>query len=397
MNKILFIHHAEGWGGAPINMINIINSLDKSKYAIEVLLLKHSIVAEKLEENGIKYSVADSDFFKKYYDYFTHSETGYVKWFNIYRFLKLSLLWLLSRYYFAPKELGKHIYDIVHLNSAFLTDWLAPAKRRGKVVIHIQEPFRNGKYDILHPFFICQMQKFADRIIAISEDTAKRIGIPDKTEVIYNYANIPENLPFFSSYESKKFLYLGGATSIKGFYTLVGALDYLDKDVIVYFGGNYTLRKHGRNIVIRILKFILPVGKKKKKAIDKIKNHPNAIMLGMTNNIEENMNEICCLISPFSVPHFSRPIIEAHLHKKPAIGTDIEGMDEIIEHDKNGLIVPKNNPKELASAINALSTDPKKVKTLGENGYNVAIRKFTPENTLQFQYLYDKLVTHHKD
>ena len=122
MIKILFVHHASGWGGAPNSMIKLINSLDKSQYNVEVLLLKHSIVAEKLAENGIKYKVAESFFYRRYYQYFTHSEADYLKWYQVYRFLKLSILWLLSRYYYAKKELLMHDYDIVHLNSSVLSD-----------------------------------------------------------------------------------------------------------------------------------------------------------------------------------------------------------------------------------------------------------------------------------
>ena len=60
--KILFIHHASGWGGAPINMINIINELDKTKFDPHVLLLKDSIVKDRLEEKNIGYTVCNSFF-----------------------------------------------------------------------------------------------------------------------------------------------------------------------------------------------------------------------------------------------------------------------------------------------------------------------------------------------
>lgn len=391
MKKILFIHHAAGWGGAPNSLIKLINILDRSKYKVEVLLLKDSIVAEKLYENKIKYSVANSYFYKKYYHYFTHSEAGYVKFYQIYRFIKLGLIWLLSRYYFAKKEIAKHKFDIAHLNSSVLADWIAPAKAKGKVIIQIREPYRKGKLDILHYIFTSQMRKYAHRIIAISEDNAKQIDMPEKTEVIYNYSEIPANPPPEHSYSTKKLLYLGGSASIKGFYTMVDALDYLDKDVRVYFGGSYGSSKRSRNVVKQILKRVLSYGKKRKTAIEKMRNHPNAIEIGMTNGVQKYLDEVCCLISPFSVPHFSRPVIEAHLHKKPAIGTDVKGMDEIIKHEKNGLIVPKDNAKALAEAINSLSANSQKAKMLGEAGYSTAIKKFTPKNIHLYQSLYDKL------
>ena len=66
-------------------------------------------------------------------------------------------------------------------------------------------------------------------------------------------------------------------------------------------------------------------------------------------------------------------------------------MDEIIDHEKNGLIVPKDNARALAEAINSLSADSQKAKMLGEAGYSTAIKKFTPKNIHLYQSLYDKL------
>lgn len=392
MKKILFIHHATGWGGAPNSMIKLINSLDSSKYDVEVLLLKHSIVAEILTENGINYQIADSIFYKKYYQYFIHSEARYIKWHQPYHFLKLFVLWILSRYYFAKLELSKYEVDIIHLNSSVLTDWLAPAKKKGKVVIHIREPYRKGNLDLLHSFFVSQLRMYADRIIAISRDNAKRINLPEKTHVIYDYDDIPKNESSIESYSSKKVLYLGGAASIKGFFTLVDALDYLNKDIKVYFGGSYAAAKKPRNVAKRLLKSILLYGKKREVAIKKMKSHPNADEIGMTDKVHSYLDVVCCLVSPFSVPHFSRPVIEAHLHKKPAIGTDVEGMDEIIDRGINGLIVPKNNPKALAEAINYLCSNPVESKKMGETGYNKAKKLYSPENIKDIERVYSKLL-----
>lgn len=391
MIKILFIHHSAGWGGAPNCLINLIKDLDQSKYEAEVLLLKYSIIAEKLAENSIKYSVAESIFYKKYYHFFAHSEAGYIKWYQIHNFIIQGLSWLFSRYYFSQKELSRHHFNIVHLNSSVLTDWLAPAKEKAKVIIHIREPFRKGKIDILHYFFKSKINKYADKIIAISDDNAKRINIPKKTVVIYDYCEIPANYPSDSSYASKKVLYLGGSSTSKGFYTLVDTLDYLEKDVKVYFGGYYAIGRKPTNI-IQLLKYFLSNEKKRNAAIVKINAHPNAKVIGLIHNVDEYLDEVCCSVSPFWVPHFSCPVIEAHLHTKPAIGTDVEGMDEIIEDKKNGIIVPKNNSQALAEAINLLTSDCNKAKIYGKEGYIIAKQKFTPRNILQFEKVYDQLI-----
>lgn len=388
--KLLFIHHAAGWGGSPNSMIQIINNLDNKLFQIEVLLLKNSIVAEKLNENRIKYKIASSAFYTKYYHYFLHSEAGYLRFYMLYRILWFSLLWFLSRFYFASKELERLDYDIIHLNSSSLTDWLAPAKKKGKVIIHIREPFRKGKFDLFHAFFRHQIKLYADKIIAISSDNANRINIPEKTSIIYNFASIPEESSPESSYYSKKFLYMGGAAYIKGFYVLVEALDYLDSEVQVLFVGQYdqTIRRRSlKNIVSQLL----GVRTKRQVAIEKIKNHKNAIEIGLLPNVDAYLKVCCCLISPFVITHFSRPIIEAFLYKKPVIASDIEGIEEIVTHNVNGFLSKVKDPVSLASLMNYLAKNPLKSKQMGENGYKMALTKFTDFNINAFNDIYCSL------
>lgn len=390
--KILYIHHAQGWGGAPNSLIKLINSLDKERFEISVLLLKHSIVADVLKKNNINFTVSESFFYKKYYRYFTHSEAGYIKWYQVFHLLKHMCLWFLSRYYFAKKELVKFDFDIVHLNSSVLTDWLAPASRYGKVIMHVREPFRKGKLDILHYFFKSQMQRYADHIIAISEDNAKRVNIPEKTTVIYNHAETPDKRVNDESYYSKKVLYLGGDAKIKGFFTLVEALSYINNDILIYFGGSYSNILKKKHTIKGLIKASLPQEKKRVKAMKKIDNYKNVVFIGLTQNVEDYYNEVSFLVSPFLIPHFSRPIIEAFLHKKPAIATDIEGMNEIIDQGINGLLVKNNNPEALAKAINYLSENPLLIKKLGEKGYEKAIECFSPQNVMKFSVFYESIL-----
>ncbi len=391
MKKILFVHHATGWGGPTNSLIRLIKELDPVKYNSKVLLLKPSNIADKLEENGIEYCIAESQFYRKYYQFFPHSEAGYIKWYQVHNIIVLGVIWLLSRYIYAGKELSKHEFDVVHLNSSVLTDWLAPSKSKGKVVIHIREPFRKGKVDALHYFFRSIIKKYADRIIAISKDNARRVDLPGKTVVIYN-TFLKNSLPVQeSSYASKKILYLGGSSTSKGFYTMVDALQYLDKDVQVYFGGHYATQRKSGNVIIDIVRWCVRYGRKREKAIQKIQACSNAHMIGLVYNVGEFLSEVCCLVSPFTVPHFSRPVVEAYLHKKCAIGSNVDGMQEIIINEKTGIIVRKMDPADLAKAINHLTAHPELALQYGEAGHTFANKEFLLNNKEQFENLYDSL------
>lgn len=390
--KILFVHHSAGWGGAPASMIKLISSLDPGKFESEVLLIKDSVISGKLAEKGIKYSTAASVFYRKYYQFFPHSEAGYIHWFQVIRFSRLSVLWLMSRFYFAGRELSRFDFDVVHLNSSVLTDWLLPAKKRGRTVFHVREPFRKGKLDLLNRFFRTVINRNADQVIAISEDNSGRINLPGKTVVIYNFTEIPSTEPDPVTYSSGKVLYLGGSGTSKGFFTLVDALDLLNRDVKICFSGYYTEAQKPKTLP-GYIKFNLTNGRRRFESISKIRNHPNALFIGPVDTPDILLDEVCCLVSPFTVPHFSRPVIEAHMHRKPAIGTDVEGMGEIIADGVNGLLVAKNDPEALAEAINMLTTHAQIAQVYGEEGYKTAVRKYTPRNIRQIEAIYSKIIT----
>lgn len=392
MKRILFIHHASGWGGAAINMINIINSLDKTEYSIEVLLLKDSIVSEKLRDHNIKYRVASSWFYRKFYIYYNHTLPGFIEWYRLKSQLICWLSWLLSHYIFARIELKRMDYDIVHLNSSVLTDWLKPCSKKGKGIIHIQEPIAKGYFGIRHSFFTNQMNKYAAHIIAISNDNAKRINIPLKTTIVYNYSNIEDLKELnIEKYRSNSVLYVGGSDSIKGFYTMVAAMQFINNDITVYFAGNYhsvlsDMRTNFKQRIKNVFRKILY--KKEIELFKKFENTTNAIKIGLIADINYYLDNSVCLVSPFSIPHFSRPIIEAFGRRKPAIATEIDGMNEIIDDGKNGILVQEGNARSLAEAINYLCENPVIAKKMGDECYKVAENKYSQINIEQIRVIY---------
>jgi glycosyltransferase involved in cell wall biosynthesis len=391
MKKILFVHHGIGWGGAPNSLIKLINGLDKNNYQSQVLLLKDSIVSEKLQENNINYIIADSLFYKKYYKYFTHSEADYVKWFQIFKFLKLSILWFLSRFCFAKNELKSLDFDIVHLNSSVLTDWLAPCKKKAKVIIHIREPFRRGNLDFLHFFFRNQINKFSDKIIAISNDNKNRINLNKKTTVVYNYSKIDNLKPLNEvKYLSKTALFVGGYSKIKGFLTVVESLKYIDDDVRIVFAGYYPVNS---NLYFRFKLLLKSIFLRKEYKLYKFwLKCDKAVKIGLIDDINTSLDNVTCLISPFTTPHFSRPIIESFSRRKPAIATNIPGMSELIMNGKNGILVKQKNPILLADAINFLCNNHLKSKEMGDYGYSIAKRNYSQNNIKLIENIYSKIL-----
>lgn len=389
--KILFIHHGIGIGGASLSLINMILAIDKNKFDVSVLLIKKSRFEELLIKHQIKYSIAESLFYQKIYRYFVHSEVRVVPYYRIDILFSQLFSFVLSKYYFASRELNKIDFDVVHLNSSVLTDWLAPSKKKGPVLIHVREPIARGIFGLRFKLIQTEMNKYADKIIAISKDNSDRLLLREKTEIVYNFIDF-QNIVHKKDTQTGKILYLGGDDIIKGFLNVVEALDFLDPDIKIVFCGNYGINYSNTSLLRELLKKIkgfTPIHRKLKHALTLIQNHPNAIFVGFVSNLSNLMCECEFLISPFDKPHFSRPIFEAFAFKRTVIGTNVKGMDEMILNGFDGLIVQRNNPQELAQAIKLLHSNFELREKMADNGYKKAQTMFDINNINQIERIYN--------
>ena len=74
-----------------------------------------------------------------------------------------------------------------------------------------------------------------------------------------------------------------------------------------------------------------------------------------------------------------RVIIEGMFWGGVVISTNQGGTPELINHDKNGLLVPPGNSQELAKAILSLFNQPLKMKKISQNASFYARKHFKPE------------------
>ena len=72
---------------------------------------------------------------------------------------------------------------------------------------------------------------------------------------------------------------------------------------------------------------------------------------------------------------FGGVTIESMAYGKPVIGTNIGGTPEQIIHNQTGLLIPPNNPLEMASAIERLIDDKELRIKMGNEGKKKILRK----------------------
>ena len=72
---------------------------------------------------------------------------------------------------------------------------------------------------------------------------------------------------------------------------------------------------------------------------------------------------------------FGLVYLEAWLHKKPVIGCNIEAVANLIDHNKNGLLVKFEDTDELSLAIKTLLNSTMR-KKLGVEGYKKLVENY---------------------
>lgn len=165
------------------------------------------------------------------------------------------------------------------------------------------------------------------------------------------------------NYDNKNyFLYVGRLSKEKGIITLLNAMKNLP-DIELHIVGKGEEEENIKNEINRLnLKNIKLLGY---KSGDELKN--------------EYKNCIASVVPSTAFEMFGLIIIEAFRYGKPVIGTDIGGIAKIIDHDKNGFLVPVDNTKDLTEAINKLYNNPELIKEFGKNAREKVEQFYSPD------------------
>ena len=80
--------------------------------------------------------------------------------------------------------------------------------------------------------------------------------------------------------------------------------------------------------------------------------------VGFTKHVEAELTRMHCLVLPSLIAEgLPMVLIEAMASGVPIVGSDVDGIRDVIQHNSNGLLVPPNEPTPLADALQRLMTD----------------------------------------
>lgn len=100
------------------------------------------------------------------------------------------------------------------------------------------------------------------------------------------------------------------------------------------------------------------------------------IFLGMRDDVDRLYAAMDLFVLPSHREGFPRAAMEAAAMSLPVIATDIRGCREVVEHGRNGYLVPVRNPLKLAVALAEVGNDAELRERMGKDSRRIAVERF---------------------
>ncbi|MCX7884029.1 MAG: glycosyltransferase family 4 protein [Caloramator sp.] len=186
----------------------------------------------------------------------------------------------------------------------------------------------------------------------------------EKFITIYNWTYEPSTDYETKSYINENiFVCLNTFDHNKGINTLIEAAEILKKS-------NYNFKV-----------YLFGDGQEKinlKKFVTQKELNNYILFNDRTNDISNVYNKCLALIQPSYIESFGMTIIEAMAHKKPVISAKSGGPEEIIVDNVCGFLIDVGDKHQLAEKMEYLLNNQDKAKQLGNKGYDIYKKRFSP-------------------
>ncbi|MBP1747632.1 MAG: glycosyltransferase [Deltaproteobacteria bacterium] len=267
-----------------------------------------------------------------------------------------------------------HVVNAHHFTPFFYSFY--GARRHGcKLFYTVHSRAEIAAANMFWSFIRGVMIRFSDAAIGISQDVGdaikKQFGIgANKVLTLANAVNY------------RRFM---GEADRKAKRREIGLAD---NDIVIGCVGNLRKDKNYPNLIkafkiihtrMRGTKLII-VGEGKRHhdletLIDDLGLENSTFLLGARNDIPELMRvmDIYCLCS-FS-EGLPLSLLEAMSAGLPIVGTDVRGIQDVVEHGKTGLLVPSDDPEKLSEALLRMIGDRELARDLSLKGREYVINE----------------------
>lgn len=156
-------------------------------------------------------------------------------------------------------------------------------------------------------------------------------------------------------------------------FCFIGRLNR-DKGVAELARAFERLPEHARLLLVGGLDETAPVDE---QTLDILKRHPRIEMLGFQADVRPALAHSHVLVLPSYREGFPNVLLQAGAMELPAIATDINGCNEVIEPGYNGWLVPPRDVGALAAAMTtAMQAEPDQLRQMGSVARRRVIERF---------------------
>ncbi|MFZ5559397.1 MAG: glycosyltransferase family 4 protein [Patescibacteria group bacterium] len=387
--KILFLVTQSEFGGAQRFIYRLITNLDLAKYDILV-----AAGPEGNDPNGLLFTLKKEGFRIFSLKFFKRSINPLVDFWGLIEIYKLikkekpDIVFLCSSKAGFLGSLAAHFYrsGLTRISTQKNADDFSvnPRNYPRKSAAPPRVVYRIGGWSFNDPWpkwkkkLFILLEKwttgFKDIIITNAEtdtEQAERLGIKPKENIITIYNGISiEKLDFLSRDEAKIFLgipldfvigIIANLYPTKGLEYLIQAANILKIQDTKY----------------KIL--IIGEGQERKKLENLIKKYnleDVIILAGAIPDAYKYLKAFDIFVLPSVKEGFPWTILEAMAAEVPVIATEVGAIPEIIENNKNGILIEPKNPNDLAESIKRLINDKNLREKLAKEARKTVEEKF---------------------
>jgi len=105
--------------------------------------------------------------------------------------------------------------------------------------------------------------------------------------------------------------------------------------------------------------------------------------VGYQSDVPSIMAELDIFVLPSISEGLPNVILEAMAANLPVIASAVGGIPEVVGHEKTGLLVPPENPEELAKALDTLLSDLPRCKMMGQQGRKIIEQRFSRKKQVE--------------
>ncbi len=325
-------------GGAERLVVDICNKLDRRFFECSIIIFSHNMpLADELHKDVMLHVVNKT---KKF-------DIGFNR---------------------ELKKLLKAIKpDVVHTHLSGADVWASRAAKKLSIPVVSTEHSLNSNETKIHNYLKTKSIKYIDYHIAISQAVANDMSLrynikQDKISVIYNGVNTKrfKEINLVKKLSSKlKVAVIGRLEKEKGHEQLINSLLELDR-------GSYHVTIVGEGSLRRDLQALV-ISYGLSKYIKFIGHHDNISSIYKRNEV---------IIVPSISEGFGLVAVEAMAAGRVVIAADVDGLPEIIEHNKNGFLVNFENNIALKKQIKQLYKKPDNIYKITKKARQDAIKYY---------------------